>query len=374
MNFSYDEEETLLGDTVTRWAAKEQAAPQDEDASAAARRRWEALAALGLAGLHVPEALGGLARPASDAFIVMHAIGRSGLDQAFISNGVVAATLLAHAAHGPVRDRCLSDLIEGHRSFALALVEEEPTFRSDRPAMRAVDGRLYGRKSAVIDADIATTLVVTVASSEAGEIGLALVEVDAPGVTLSMVPTVDGRRVAEVAFDGVEVPADHWLEGRGDRACRLLLDAALDRGCAALCAEASGLMKRLFDLTMEHLKSRTQFGQTLGKFQALQHRAVEMLVLVEQAHSIALRAAASIDAGSPAERGAAVSAAKALIGPYGRQMGEWAVQLFGGMGVTDELEASRCYRRLLAIDLTWGNAGYHLDRYAALAAPLRASD
>ncbi|QHE84780.1 acyl-CoA dehydrogenase family protein [Hydrogenophaga sp. BPS33] len=368
MNFSYDEEETLLADTVTRWADKEYAAQANGDAKAIALRRWATLSELGLAGLHVPAELGGLARPATDAFIVMQAIGRRCLDQPFISNSLVSATLLARTAGEPVRDRYLGELIGGSRTFALAMVEDEPSFRFDQPRTRCVDGRLYGGKSAVIDADLAKTLIVTVAGERPGQIRLALVDTDAPGVRLSMLPTIDGRRAAEVTFDGTEVRVDHWLESRGPDAPAELLDEALDRGRAAHCAEASGLMNRLFDLTVEHLKSRTQFGQPLGKFQALQHRAVEMLVLAEQVHSMALRAAAGIDGDSPIERRSAVSAAKALIGQHGRQMGEWAVQLFGGMGVTEELEASRCFKRLLAIDLTWGNAGYHADRYAASSA------
>lgn len=368
MNFSLDDDERMLADAVERFAGRQAAVDArplgDQDAVEA--RRWATIAELGLPGLHVPQSCGGLERPASDSFIVMRALGQAGIATPFISTAVVAARLIARGAGESQQQRWLPQMASGNCRVALALLENEFHFTLDHPSTSCQASRISGRKSMVLDTRTADRLLVSVAGEDphAG-LRIACLDISSPGITVTRYPTIDGRICADIAFDKVQVDADDWLEGEPSCPREELLDWALDHGRAALCAEAFGVMLRLLDLTLEHLRSRTQFGQTLGKFQVLQHRAVDMMMLVEQAHSMALVAAAGADDADPASRRRRVSSAKALIGRYGRQVGEYAVHLFGAMGMTDELPAAQCFKRLLAIDQTWGDAGDHTDRAMA---------
>ncbi len=170
-------------------------------------------------------------------------------------------------------------------------------------------------------------------------------------------------RAAELGFSGVEIDAQALVgvlhDGLGE------IELAVDRGIAALCSEAVGAMERLIELTAEHLRTRRQFGQPIGAFQALQHELADMAIATEQARSMALLAAAQVDGADRARRRAAVSAAKVTIGQSGRSVGELAIQLHGGMGMTDETATGWYVKRLLAIDLTHGDADHHLELYGA---------
>ena len=188
------------------------------------------------------------------------------------------------------------------------------------------------------------------------------VEAKASGVRVQPFATLDGRRAAHVDFDAVEVGAAAIVGMPGG--ALPLLDAAVDRAAAALCAEAAGAMEALLDLTAEHLKTRKQFGAPLAKFQVLQHRIADMLIALEQAKSMACAAAMAVDAGEPEQRGRIVSAAKALIGQLGRQVGLTAIQLHGAMGMTDECRAGHYAKRLLVINQLFGDASHHLQRIA----------
>ncbi len=192
-------------------------------------------------------------------------------------------------------------------------------------------------------------------------ITLFLIDAQTPGVIVNGCPTIDGQRCAEIEFRSVQVPRTAvlgTLDGGEEP-----LQWAIDRGLAALCAEAVGAMDRLIEITAEYLRTRRQFGQPIGKFQALQHRAVDMLIAADQARSMALLAAAKCDAPDRRERRKALSAAKAMIGRTGRYVGQQAVQLHGGMGMTDELAVGYYFKRLTAIDMTWGDVGHHMELY-----------
>ncbi|HEY5799205.1 MAG TPA: acyl-CoA dehydrogenase, partial [Burkholderiaceae bacterium] len=195
----------------------------------------------------------------------------------------------------------------------------------------------------------------------AGADGLALfvVPADAPDVTRTGYRTIDGMRAADIVFDKVQVPAAALL---GDGT---LLDAALDYGCALVCAEAVGAMDALFTATLEYLKTRQQFGVPIGKFQALQHRMADMFIEIEQARSMATLAAVKADLTDAAERARYVSAAKARVGTALTYVGQQAVQLHGGMGVTDEVMAAHLFKRLTMIGLTLGDTDHHVARFMA---------
>ena len=196
--------------------------------------------------------------------------------------------------------------------------------------------------------------------------GLSLFVVDAktPGVAIQGFPTIDGQRAAEIELREVKVPAGALLGELG--AGFAPLEWAVDRAIAALCAEAVGAMEKLLELTAEYLRTRKQFGQPIGRFQVLQHRIADMAVALEQSRSMALLAAARIDDPNRIERRRAVSAAKAMIGRSGRFVGQQAVQLHGGMGMTDEMPIGHYFKRLTAIDMSWGNVEHHVELYGEL--------
>lgn len=375
MEFTLDDEQTMLADAVARWL--------EADYTMEVRRRlvagtessntnWQRFAELGLLGLHVSEAHGGMDASPVEALLVMQSFGRALVVEPYVQNAVEAATLLARAASAAQQARWLPALAAGERRVVLAAHEPGTGYDPADVAMRAETRGsgfvLHGRKTLVIGGDSADAFVVAArtrgARGDEDGISLFLVPRTVAGVEVSGYRTIDGMRAAELAFSGVEVDAEALLgvlhDGHGE------LELAVDRGIAALCAEAVGAMERLIELTSEHLRTRRQFGQPIGTFQALQHKLADMAIATEQARSMALLAAAHADGTDRARRRAAVSAAKVTIGQSGRSVGELAIQLHGGMGMTDEMAAGWYVKRLLAIDLTHGDADHHLELYGAM--------
>jgi alkylation response protein AidB-like acyl-CoA dehydrogenase len=263
-------------------------------------------------------------------------------------------------------------VVDGTLQLALAWVE--PGARFDlahvaTTAERRGDGfALAGGKGVVFNAASADWIIVPArtagAVAEAEGITLFLVPKGAKGLGLRPYRTVDGLRAAELSLDGVVVGADAVL-GEVDWG-HPLLEAAIDRGIAAVAAEAAGIMAQMVSATRDYLKTRKQFGVPLASFQALQHRAVDMYVASEQAQGMAYRAAVLAGLRDPVERARAVSAAKAWIGKAGRKLGQEAIQLHGGMGMTDEMPISHYFKRLTMIDTLFGDRRFHRRRFAAL--------
>ena len=194
-------------------------------------------------------------------------------------------------------------------------------------------------------------------------VSLFVVPRDAPGLTLTEYLTVDGQRAADIRLDGVRVPESSRLGGEGDALAPI--EAALDVGLAAVCAEAVSIMQALVRATVEYLNTRQQFGQPIGRFQALQHRVADMTVHLEQARSMSYLAAMRCASADLEERRRALSAAKVVIAEAARFVGQQAVQLHGGMGMTDELKVSHWFKRLTAIEILFGDGDFHLQRFAA---------
>jgi alkylation response protein AidB-like acyl-CoA dehydrogenase len=235
--------------------------------------------------------------------------------------------------------------------------------------VRSSDGYvLNGHKAVVMHAPAADVLLVSARSSgepqDATGVSLFRVPRGTPGLTLTAYPTIDGQRAADVYLKDVTVPAANRLGGEG--AALPAIEAALDLGLAALCAEAVGVMQALVNATVQYVQSRQQFGQPIGSFQALQHRIADMVIHLEQARSMSYLAALRGADANVAERRKALSAAKTLVGQAARFIGQQAVQLHGGMGMTDELIVSHWFKRLTAADLMFGDSDEHLQRYAAL--------
>ena len=377
MNFLYTEEQQMLADTVARFAQAEYGFEARRKRLDASRRQapgysdalWTQLAELGLFALNVPETHGGIGAGPVETMIVMEALGRGLVLEPFLATGVIAPRLIAAHGSAAQKDRYLGAIAAGGLRFSLALLEPQSRFDLDEVATTAerADGGwvLHGAKAVVLHGDSADRLIVSARTAAAPEgITLLLVDARAVGVTMTGFPTLDGQRAAEVRFDGVRVDDADVL---GDVNQGLpLAEWAVDQGLAALAAESVGAMDKLTELTCEHLATRRQFGQAIGSFQALQHRAADMRIAVEQARALALMAAARVDSTDATQRRAAASAAKAMAGRSGRFVGQQATQLHGGMGMTDELACGHYFKRLTAIDMTWGNTEHHVERYGEL--------
>lgn len=375
MDFNYTDEQTMLADSLDRWLASDYDFDRRRRLAAgelAWEQNWRQLAELGLLGLNVPEALGGLGASPVEALIVMQSLGRALAVEPYLPTALVAAPLLARVGTAAQREALLPAIIGG--DCRVVVTSGEPVARFDLEHVETTathrDGRftLHGHKAVIVGADSAQHLVVPARTAGAVRdthgISLFLVPVDAAGVDLRTAPTFDGLRAADVILKDVALEP-HALLGALDAGFDEL-ERAVDRGIAGLCAEAVGVMERLLEMTAEHLRTRRQFGQPIGNFQALQHRIADMAIAIEQARSTALLAAAKVETGDRRERRRAISAAKVMTGQSGRYVGEQAVQLHGGMGMTDELPIGWYFKRLVAIDLTYGDTEHHLERYGAL--------
>ena len=376
MDFNYSEEQQMLADTVGRFVDREYSFEAWRTIARSelgfCRDRWNTLAELGLVALNVPEAFGGMGGSPVETLIVMEALGRGLVLEPYLETAVVAANLIAEAGNPEQREALLGAIADGSRRFALAALEPQSRFDLWDVDTRAIsDGGGYllaGRKAVVRGGDSADTLIVSARTSgevsDRAGISLFLVDAKAPGVRLKGFANLDGHRSAEVTLENVRVGPEALL-GSLD-AGYASLEWAVDRGIAALCAESVGVMSKLLDSTAEYLRTRKQFGKPIGSFQGLQHAAADMLTALEQSRSAALMAAARVDSADAAERRAAVSAAKTIVGQAGRTIGKHAVQLHGGMGMTDELAVGHYFKRLLCIDMSWGDSAHHIEQYAAI--------
>ncbi|MCC2972609.1 acyl-CoA dehydrogenase family protein [Massilia sp. IC2-476] len=371
MHVDFKEEQLQFADALKRWIARDYSFEQRRaiigSEAGTSSEAWSTLAELGMTALPVPEAQGGFDGTAVDLFVVMQELGRGLVVEPYFATVLGAQFLKLGGAHAALLERVAT----GELKLACALGERQSRHELRDIATRAEQSgsgwRLSGAKSAVVHGAEAGVLVVSARSGggQRDEAGITLfaVPLDAPGVQVTGYRTLDGQRAAEVRFDGVELPPDAVIGQPG--AGWDILDACADYGAGLLCAEALGAMEALFEATLEYLKTRQQFGVPIGKFQALQHRMADMYIHLEQARSMALLAAVQLDGGDIGERRRVVSAAKYRVGQAARFIGQQAVQLHGGMGVTDELAAAHYFKRLSMIELTLGDRDHHLARFVA---------
>jgi alkylation response protein AidB-like acyl-CoA dehydrogenase len=371
MNFDFKEEQLQLADALKRWIARDYGFEARraivQSAGGTSDRAWATMAELGLTALPVPEQQGGFAGDAVDMFVVMQELGRGLVVEPYFATVLGAEFLRLGGGHAGLLERVAA----GELKLACALGERQSRHDMRDIATRAEpdgDGwRLRGDKKVVLHGAQAGMLVVSarVEGAQRDEQGIALfaVPADAEGVRITEYRMLDGQRAADVRLDGVRVGPDGAIGRPG--AGWDILEAALDYGAGLLCAEAVGAMDALFAATLDYLKTRQQFGVPIGKFQALQHRMADMYIHLEQARSMALLAAVRLRGGDAAERRQAVSAAKYRVGQAARFVGQQAVQLHGGMGVTDELPAAHYFKRLSTIELTLGDSDHHLARFMA---------
>jgi pimeloyl-CoA dehydrogenase small subunit len=374
MDFSFSEEQTLLRDTV----AKVLAANYDFETFKKVSRGepgwrpeiWKQFAELGLLGASLPEEFGGLGGGALETMIAMEEFGRALVVEPFVSTVVIGGGLLRHGGSQAQKQEWLPKIAAGEAVMAFAFAEAGGRFNfTDLTTTAKKQGAGYvlsGQKTVVLGGPWADTLIVTARTAggrrDAKGVGLFLVDKKAKGIASRDYPTMDGLHASEITFENVEVPGSSLISDDSLK----LVEQATDEAIAAHAAEAVGAMRVLLDATVEYSKTRKQFGVPIGKFQVLQHRMVDMFIQAEQSASIALMVTLKLG-DSETERKKAASAAKVQIGRAGRFVGQQAVQIHGGMGMTDELNVGHYFKRLTMLDALYGNVDHHLKRYASLS-------
>jgi pimeloyl-CoA dehydrogenase small subunit len=374
MDFDLSDEQRMLQDSVQRLLAEHCSFEQRQalisgpaDAGAAL---WRQFAELGLLGLPFAETDGGFGGGAVDTLIVMQALGRALAPVPYLATVVLCGGLLRAAASPAQRASLVPAIAAGE--LTLAFAHSETQARYDLADVRTTARRggdgwvLNGEKRFVLAGDSADRLIVSarVGQARQGRDGIALFLVDAghPGLIRRGYATQDRGRCADLKLSSVHVGEDALLGEPG--AALPAIEQAVDVAIAALCAEAMGAMAYAQELTVDYLKMRKQFGVAIGSFQALQHRAVDMLVATEQAHSMALYAAMMCTEPDAAERSRAISAAKVQVNSSARFVGQEAVQLHGGIGMTEECQVGHYLRRLTMIEMLFGDTAHHVRRLA----------
>jgi alkylation response protein AidB-like acyl-CoA dehydrogenase len=369
MDFNLSDEQQMLRDGAHRYLAEHYDFEARNALVACAagfgEEHWRQFADLGWLAIGLPEEVGGLGFSFIETTLIAEEMGRRLVVEPYASTAILGARLVDRSGNAAIRMELLPLVAQGSLRLALAHSENESRYDRSRVATKArrtSDGyEIVGRKLMAFDAPSAHKLIVSAVLDESGEFALFIVDRATPGITLEPYPLIDGTRAADVAFASVKV-ADSALLVPPERGLEVL-DEALDRLLLARVAEALGGMETVLDLTRDHLKSRVQFGQPLGKFQALQHRMAEMFVEVQETRSILFRGLAYIDA--PAEeRRAAVSAARIVAIEAGRIVGGQGIQLHGGVGMTEEYQIGHYFKRLLALEKAYGDSEYHLQQLA----------
>ena len=376
MNFSLNEEQRLLTDSVERFVRENCSLDQHRALVSSelgySERSWRQMADLGWLGVNVPEAYGGIGGGPVETMVLMEAFGAGLVLEPYFPSVVLGGNLVAMAGSEAQKQAILPALVAGELKLAFAWVEAQAgydLFDVETMAERRDGGYVMnGAKGVVLGTATADKLIVsartTGRSRNRDGIGLFLVDRGASGVKLRDYRTVDGLRAAEVAFENVTVGDDAVLDD--PRGALPVIEAVAERAIVALCAEAVGAMDVIVRSTAEYLKTRKQFGRPIGTFQVLQHQFTDMLIASEEARSMMYVATLRLGERDATVRAKAVSGAKHLIGRHGRLIGQRAIQLHGGMGMTEEMSVGHYFKRLTMIDVMFGDEAYHLKRYAAL--------
>ncbi|WP_404993771.1 acyl-CoA dehydrogenase family protein [Cupriavidus pauculus] len=368
MDFTYSEEQQMLADSLRRFVASEYTFEKRRrnarEHGAFDGRIWSALAEMGVLGLGIPAEHGGFGEGPASQVVVQRELGRALVQEPVIPGAVIAGAVLSHYAPAALQTQWLPAIASGERVFALAYLEPATRYRLDAAQASATPSANHGYvidgvKSTVWHGGAADMYLVSAKLD--GALALFLVQRDAPGVSVTPYPTIDRLAGADLALD--KTPAT-LVTADGLAA----LEFGIDHGIAAQCAAAAGAMERLIEITAEYLGARKQFGKPLASFQALQHRMAEMLMHKELALSMAYVAAQGLDAADPEERRRKVSAAKVITARAARFVGQQAVQLHGGMGMTDELEVGDYFKALTMTDVLLGDTDLHMERYCGAMA------
>jgi pimeloyl-CoA dehydrogenase small subunit len=379
MDFDLNEEQRLLKETLERLIgdryAFEQRKVYGQSPEGWSRELWRQYAELGLLGLPFAERYGGSGGGPIETMIAMESFGRALALEPFLATVVLGGGFLRH---GGTAEQCaglIPRIADGGLTLAFAHTERQSRYNLADISTKAVrDGAgwvLDGEKGVVLHGDTADQLIVTARSGggrrDRDGVGVFIVDAKEAGVSRRGYPTQDGLRAAEITLAGVRVGPEGVIGEPG--AALPLVERVVDEAIAALCAEAVGAMAVMHELTVDYLKTRRQFGREIGSFQVLQHRAVDMLVALEQARSMAMFATMMTADENADERRSAASAAKVQIGRSGRLVGQQAIQLHGGIGMTMEYKVGHYFKRVTMIDAMFGDTGHHLRELARRSAP-----
>ena len=376
MDFSFSDEQTLLQESVSRFITNDYGFESRQKHSRSdagySLENWQTFAELGWLGVPFSENHGGFGGGAVETMLMMEEFGKGLVVEPYLATVVACGSALNEFGSEDQKSSFIPEIIDGSKLWALAFAEPQGRFNlADLTTTATASNGSYllsGHKSVVINGPNANFFIVSVRTSgeQRDETGISLfiIPSDAKGLSRRDYPTVDGQRASELILDNVELDEASRLgeEGQGLN----ILQQAIDFATLAIGSEAVGCMEVLYKDTVEYCKNREQFGQPIGKFQVLQHRMVDMFMEHEQSKSLMFMAAMRWDEGYGAEAQKAVSAFKVQVGKSGKFVGQSAVQLHGGMGMTDELNIGHYFKRLTIIDTMFGNVDHHLKRFGSL--------
>jgi alkylation response protein AidB-like acyl-CoA dehydrogenase len=375
MDFTFNEEQTLIQDQVDQFVLKEYDWETRQSLSNSdlgfGQENWQKFAELGWLGISVSEDSGGFGGSAIESMLIMEAFGKGLVVEPFLETMIMSGGLID--AHGSDQQKAsiLEPAISGEMHLALAYAEPQSRFNlSDVVTEAKSEGDnfvLNGYKSVVMNGPSANKILVSARTSgsqlEENGLTLFIVDADSNGLNKTNYKTVDGRRASDISLENVTVSKDDVV-GSIDSGFEIL-DSAIDKAILAISAEAVGAMEVLYKATVEYTKTREQFGTAIGKFQVLQHRMVDMFMEYEQCKSLLYMATMKQEEGA-LDAKKAISGLKYQVGKAGKFIGQQAVQLHGGMGVTDELNVGHYFKRLTTIGTIFGNTDYHLKKYSSL--------
>jgi alkylation response protein AidB-like acyl-CoA dehydrogenase len=375
MDFTFNEEQSLIQDQVDQFIQKEYDWETRQSLSNSdlgfGQENWRKFAELGWLGISVSEDSGGFGGSAIESMLIMEAFGKGLVVEPFLETMIMSGGIIDD--HGTVEQKSvlLEPAIAGDMQLALAYAEPQSRFNlSDVVTEAKADGEnfiLNGYKSVVMNGPSANKIIISArtSGSQLDENGITLFVIDseASGLNKTNYKTVDGRRASDLTIENVSVSQDD-IVGELDLGYKIL-DSAIDKAILAISAEAVGAMEVLYKATVEYTKTREQFGTAIGKFQVLQHRMVDMFMEYEQCKSLLYMATMKHEEGAVDSK-KAISGLKYQVGKAGKFIGQQAVQLHGGMGVTDELNVGHYFKRLTTVGTIFGNTDYHLKKYTSL--------
>ena len=375
MDFNFNEEQSMIQGQVAQfiqrdyeWEKRQSLVSSDLGFS---KENWNTFAELGWLGISISEESGGFGGSALETMIIMEEFGKALVIEPFLETIVLSAGLIDSCGNKNQKKEILEKVMLGEMQLALAFAEPQSRFNLSDVTTEAIqDGNSYnlnGYKSVVMNGPSADILIISARTSgklrDKNGISLFLVDSKSSGISCRHYSTVDDRKASEISLENVKVNSNSLL-GKIDQGYEEL-EKVIDIATLAICAEAIGIMEVLYKTTVEYTKTRKQFGQAIGKFQVLQHRMVDMFMEYEQSKSLLLMATIKkVEEAPDAKK--SISGLKYQVGKASKFIGQQAVQLHGGMGVTDELNVGHFFKRLTTISTIFGNTDYHLKRYSQL--------
>ena len=375
MDFTFNEEQSLIQDQVDQFVQKEYDWETRQSLSNSelgfGEDNWKKFAELGWLGISVSEDSGGFGGSAIESMLIMEAFGKGLVVEPFLETVIMAGGLIDDHGSDQQKSSFLEPAIAGEMHLALAYAEPQSRFNlSDVVTEAKADGDNFiinGYKSVVMNGPSADQIIVSARTSgtqlDENGISLFIIDANASGLDKTNYKTVDGRRASDLTFENVSVSKENLI-GDQDKGFDIL-DSAIDKAILAISAEAVGAMEVLYKTTVEYTKTREQFGTAIGKFQVLQHRMVDMFMEYEQCKSLLYMATMKHEEKAEDAK-KAISGLKYQVGKAGKFIGQQAVQLHGGMGVTDELNVGHYFKRLTTVGTIFGNSDYHLKKYTSL--------